>query len=194
MYRLMLRLSQGMAYIGGLVLAAMVLMVSCSIIGRMLGTAAHGESLPQILPMLADWIKAHKISAITGAYEILEVGIAFAIFAFLPLCQITGAHATVDIFTNRLPAGALRFLRAIIEILFAAVLVLIAMRLFAGLAAKMRYNETSFMLQFPVWWGYAAALVPAVLAAIVGIYTALIRLAELRRGEDILPQDTEAEH
>ena len=32
-------------------------------------------------------------------YELVEAGVAFAIFAFIPLCQIYGSHATVDIFT-----------------------------------------------------------------------------------------------
>jgi hypothetical protein len=40
---------------------------------------------------------------VKGDFEVVEAGIAFSIFAFLPICQLHGGHATVDIFTNLMP-------------------------------------------------------------------------------------------
>ena len=70
----------------GLVLSALILLICVSIVGRTIG-----------------------IGPINGDYELVEAGIAFSIFAFLPLTQITAGHATVDIFTNSLPPKIQRF-------------------------------------------------------------------------------------
>ena len=40
------------------------------------------------------------------------------------------------------------------------------------------YNETTFLLQFPIWWAYALSLSAALLAAIVGVYMAFVRVIE----------------
>jgi len=70
---------------------------------------------------------------------------------------------------------------------FAAVLVLIAVQLYAGLQDKLRYPETTFMLQFPIWWSYGASLVASGIAALVGVYVAGARIVEATSGRVILP-------
>ena len=95
------------------------------------------------------------------------------------LCQVTSGHATVDIFTARLPERVSRILVALIECVFAIVLVVIALQLSEGMASKRRYGETTFLLQFPVWWSYAASLLAAIVAAVAGVYMALVRVTEM---------------
>jgi TRAP-type C4-dicarboxylate transport system permease small subunit len=119
---------------------------------------------------------------------------AFAIFAFLPLCQITAGHATVDIFTNWLTGRRFRLLQFAIEVLFAAVLITIAVQLKEGMDGRIRSGQTTFLLQFPVWWSYAASLVGAVAAAIVGVWTALARGWELLTNHDLIGAGEGAEH
>jgi TRAP-type C4-dicarboxylate transport system permease small subunit len=126
---------------------------------------------------------AARVGPVNGDFELVEAGVAFAIFSFIPLCQITSGHAAVDVFANSFPARANRILRMVTEIVFALVLVLIAWRLGAGTVSKFENGETSFLLQFPVWWAYAASLVAAVVAAIVGIYMAVIRSIEAITGQ-----------
>ena len=46
-----------------------------------------------------------------GDFEMTEVGIAVAVFAFLPYCQITGANVTADIFTARASARTVAVLK-----------------------------------------------------------------------------------
>ena len=64
----------------------------------------------------------------------------------------------------------------------ALVILLITWRLFAGMQDKLRYGETTFLLQFPVWWAYAACLAAACIACIVSLYCAVLRLTGKRAG------------
>ncbi|EDZ48493.1 conserved hypothetical protein [Rhodobacterales bacterium Y4I] len=79
------------------------------------------------------------------------------------------------------------------EVVFAAVLVLIAWRLGDGLAGKYANGETSFLLEFPIWWAYAISLVAAVVAAIVGIYMGAIRTIEFFTGRILVWDGVEGE-
>ncbi|WP_211096160.1 TRAP transporter small permease [Flavimaricola marinus] len=190
----MLKLSRLMAYLGGLMLIALILMACVSIVGRSLNGVLHSDFFQGGLKGFADWALALGIGPINGDFELIEAGIAFSIFSFLPLCQISGGHATVDIFTSQMSDRANRILRVIIDILFAAVIVLIAVQLLGGMQSKMRSGQTTLLIQFPVWWAYAPSVVGAAVAAIISIYIAVVRLAEAATGQAILPADLGADH
>ncbi|AHD11173.1 TRAP transporter small permease [Phaeobacter gallaeciensis] len=193
MHKLMMGLARSMAMAGGVVLSLLILLTCLSIAGRLLNGGLHGALMQSIAPDLAEWLIAIGVGPINGDFEVVEAGVAFAIFAFLPLCQITAGHASVDIVTNSFPRGAKRFLRMVTEIVFAAVLVLIAVRLGAGALSKFQNGETSFLLEFPVWWAYAASLVAASVAAVVGIYMAAIRTIEFMTGRILVWDGVEGE-
>ena len=127
------------------------------------------------MPELATWLLGLGIGPINGDFELVEAGVAFAVFAFLPLCQISGGHASVDVFTARMSARANRVLARVSDTLFAAVLVLIAVQLARGLLSKYGSGQTSFLLEFPLWWAYAASLIGAVAAALVAVYLAVMQ-------------------
>jgi len=186
MHRIIDWLARSMALLGGAALGLLILLVCVSVAGRTLNTMLHGW-IGTLAPDAAQWALDLGAGPVNGDFEIVEVGIAFAIFAFLPLCQVRGGHAVVDIFTARLPPRIDRVLSAIVDTVFAAVLVLIAVQLCGGMLAKHRYGDDTLILQFPVWWGYAASLVPATLAAVVGVYMAAMRIAEAATGREILP-------
>ncbi|MBR9764035.1 MAG: TRAP transporter small permease [Rhodobacteraceae bacterium] len=183
-----------MAILGGLVLTVLVLLTVVSVTGRALNGLLHTNWVETLAGGLATRLLDAGLGPITGDFELVEAGIAFTIFAFLPLAQITGAHATVDIFTTALPESVNRFLTAFWEVLFAAALVVIAWRLYEGMQGKMRYNETTFLLQFPVWWAFAASFAAACVAAVVASFTALARIGELVSGRVLLPMQGEADH
>lgn len=178
MHRFILTLSKGFAYLGGLMLSGLIVMTCASVVGRKANELLHRMVADGVMAAPAQWLLDAGIGVVKGDFELIEAGIAFAIFAFLPLCQSTGGHAAVDIFTAKLPARANRILGAVIEVVFAAVLVLIAVQLAAGTYSKFRTGQTTFLLQFPLWWAYALALTGAVVAAVVGVYMALLRVAE----------------
>ena len=189
MHGYFLKLARIMAYVGGTVLSLLIVLTCVSIAGRLLNGVLHGIGTGWAQSLLD-----LGVGPLNGDFELVEAGMAFAIFAFLPLCQITGGHASVDIFTNRMGPKVNRVLRWVIEMVFAAVLILIAVQLLAGMQSKLRSGQTTFLLQFPVWWGYALSLVGAVVAAVVAVYLAVMRTVELVTGRSVLPADLGADH
>lgn len=194
MHSFFLKLSRAMAYAGGVMLSFLIVITCISILGRSLNGVLHSDTILSLAPDLARWLIDVGIGPVNGDFELVEAGVAFSIFAFLPLCQLTGGHASVDIFTSRLPARANRILQMFIDLLFAAVLVLIAVQLFAGMSSKLRTGQTTLQLEFPVWWGYALCMFGAATAAAVSVYIAILRIAEARTGQIYLPETAGADH
>ena len=172
---LITRLAQGSALLGGAVLIALVAMICTSILGRELGAFGIAQGW-------GDLVRRFGIGPVKGDYELVEAGMAFAVFSFLPLTQLTGSHARVDIFTAGLGPRANAVLGAFWSVVMACAILLITWRLYAGLQDKLRYNETSFLLQFPMWWAYAACLAVAVVACVTSLYCAGLRLTGRRPG------------
>ncbi len=189
MYRFFDRLARLFALLGGVMLSALVIMTCLSIVGRVLNSFLYGELAQSLMPALAERLLDLGVGAVDGDIELVEVGMAFAIFAFLPLCQLRGSHASVDILTSRFPASASGVLRMITELVFAIVMVLIAWHLMQGMLSKKNSGQTSFLLQYPVWWGYAAALTGAVATALVSVYMVVARVIEVATGRTVLPDD-----
>lgn len=174
MDRLAHTLARLAALAGGLVLAVLVVMTCLSVTGRAFAFAGLGP--------------------VPGDFELVEAGIAFAVFAFLPWCILNAGHATVDIFTNGLSVQANRLLLAFWELVMAAVMALLAWRLYEGLLGKLKNGETTFLLQFPVWWAYAACLVPAVLGVLVALWSAYDRARALATRRDTRAVKPEVSH
>ena len=183
MHRFVRAIARWMALAGGAMLGALILLTCASIAGREVN-----ELLQSDLVGGAGWARwlldTFGIGAIDGDFELLEAGMAFAIFAFLPWTQITVGHAAVDVFADALPARVNRVIAALTEAVFAGVLILIAVQLWGGMETKLNAGQTTIRLQFPVWWSYALAMVPAALAAIVGVWCAGLRIAALFAGRD----------
>lgn len=155
-------LARALAILGGLVLVAITLLTVVSITGRAFVRQGLGP--------------------IPGDFELVEAMTAFAVFSFLPWCQLRRAHATVDVFTSFFPDSVNRIIDLVTEILMTLVISLIAWRLWYGMMDKIRYNETTFILQFPVWWGFAAAMVAVAVAVLVSFYMTFIRIQETVTG------------
>lgn len=181
-----MRLARFMAYLGGLVLLALILLTSLSIVGRSLNGIMHSEIAQTVFPGFANWMIAIGVGPINGDYELVEAGVAFSIFAFMPLCQVSAAHACVDVFVGLFPPGLVRFLVWISEVVFALVMILIAYQLFNGTLDKFRSHETTFLLEFPLWWSYALSLFGAIVAALAAIYMAYLRSVELVTGKPLV--------
>lgn len=194
MLKLVERVARLMAVIGGLVLTLLVILTCVSVLGRGLNTLGHSALLQSISEAAANALLATGAGPVTGDFELVEAGVAFAIFSFLPICQLYGSHATVDIFTNALSQKVNKYIVAFWEIVLTAAILLITARLYAGMESKMAYGETTFLLQFPVWWAYAASLVAAVVASLIGVYCTFARIAEAVTGRKFMPYGGEAVH
>lgn len=146
MGRLVYRLSRALAWFGALVLTALALMSVASIAGRALGALGLGP--------------------IPGDFELVEAGTALAVFSFLPWCHLRRAHAVVDILWPLYPVPLRHALDAFADALMLAVWLLLVWRMGVATAEYRANGETSFILQMPVWWGYAASMVPAVIGCV----------------------------
>ncbi len=179
-------LARIMAVLGGLVLTALILLICVSVLGRGANTFAHWDRIEASAPGVSAFLLAAGVAPVPGDFEIVEAAIAFSIFAFLPLCQLKNAHATVDVFTSFLPHRMSMRLKAFWEIVLCAAIVLITWRLGVGLIDKMSNGETTLLLGFPKWWAFAASLLAAVVASIVAIYCATVRGLAAVRGVDVV--------
>ena len=189
MHNLATRAARFMAICGGLVLALLIVIICISVVGRSLNGLLHGW-IGTVLPAVSAWLLQLGVGPINGDFELVEAGVAFSIFAFLPLCQISGGHASVNIFTSKLPSGLNRGLQMMIDIVFASALIVMAYQLYKGMLSKQSYGDTTFLLQFPIWWAYAACLVGAVMAAVISVYVAGVRVLECATGQDVISNET----
>ncbi|WP_417579582.1 TRAP transporter small permease [Pelagibacterium sp.] len=143
-------LAKLMALVGGVVLIGLVLLVVVSVAGRALIWAG--------------------LRPVRGDYELVEAGIGFAVFAFLPWAHLERGHAIVTILTDRFGSAANRWILVVTDIMMLAAASFITWRLYDGMLDKFRYNETTLLLRMPLGWSYSAALVGAVIFVVVAIY------------------------
>ncbi|WP_298974717.1 TRAP transporter small permease [uncultured Roseobacter sp.] len=180
-------LARGTAIIGGLVLVGLIILTTLSIVGRSLNKMLHSDGAESLLGGFAQTLLDLGIGEVNGSYELLEAGVAFAIFSFFPICQLYGAHATVDIFTSKLPGRLHRAIVAFWEVVLTAALLLISWRLYEGMQRYIGNGETTLFLQFPVWWAYSASFAASVVTCIVAVYCAVMRIGESLSGRVLLP-------
>ena len=167
-------LAKWLAIAGGVVLVAITVMTTLSIVGRAFTWAGLGP--------------------VPGDFELVEAGTGFAVFAFLPWCQLNRGHATVDLFTNYLSPAINRVLDLLWELVLSLITILIAWRLWIGMLEKREYGETTFILQFPIWWGIALCAAATVVGVIVAVYMVVVRAMEVAQGRSLLGQSSGAVH
>jgi TRAP-type C4-dicarboxylate transport system permease small subunit len=106
-----------------------------------------------------------------GDFELTEIGICIAAFAFLPYCQLAGANVTADIFTqNAGPRWRAGFACAasVVALLFS---MLLAWRMFAGMLDQREYGYTTTILQLDHWMAYVPILFSLGLLSIASVMT-----------------------
>ena len=178
------QITRTFAYAGGVVLAAIALVTVASIIGRFFLFAGLGP--------------------IKGDYEIVEMGSAIAIFAFMPFAQYKRAHVVVDIFTMRLSQRVQSFLGFMGDVLIALAAGVIVWRFWLGLGEKIPYGseavrnlfsmgykpffaETTYELSVPIWIPYSFAFIGAVLFFVVSLFTVWRSLNWTLEGREYQP-------
>lgn len=153
-------IARGMAYAGGFILIAVIIMTCISIIGR--GLVPVG------------------LSPIHGDFEWVEFGVGLSIFAFLPLCHLEKSHAVVDLFESAYSPLMNRILGLLSDVLMLVISIIIAWRLWLGMMDMKGYGETTFILQFEVWPFYAACFAGAVAFALISIFCVIRTISEFR--------------
>lgn len=140
-------LSRAMAWLGGGVLTLIAAISVVSIAGRALSGFGLGP--------------------VPGDFELVEAGTALAVFCFLPWAHLSGAHAMVDLFWSAYPPALRRALTVLADALMLVIWCLLGWRMAIAMEDYRANAEVTFILQMPVWWGYAASLGPAVVGCAV---------------------------
>lgn len=145
--------ARAFALFGVLVLCALALTSLVSIVGR----------------ALIPW----GLKPVPGDFELVEMGTALAVFSFLPWCHLRNGHAVVDLLWTFYPVWLRRALQFGADALMLAVWALLVWRMGVAALEYRAKGEVTFILQMPIWWGYALSLVPAALGVIVSFWRVL---------------------
>lgn len=144
------------ALAGGILLVAVVLVTATSLAGNIL---------------------FHK--PVPGDFEIVEVCVAVAVFAFLPYCQITDSNVTADIFT----AGAGPRLVAVFSLIASVVALgfsaLLLWRMSIGMIDS---EEVTMVYQFPIWYAFVPIVFSLFLLAVASLMTLTKSFNNARQG------------
>jgi TRAP-type C4-dicarboxylate transport system permease small subunit len=147
--RLLTALAQLFAFAGGAVLTAITLMSVASIVGR--------------------WLLNKPVA---GDFELVQLGSAVCVAAFLPYCQLRRGNIIVDFFTARTSERTQGVLDAFGALLLAIVMGLVAWRTGAGAVSVKSGGETSMIMGLPVWIAYALMAPCFGLTALIALHGA----------------------
>jgi TRAP-type C4-dicarboxylate transport system permease small subunit len=118
-------------------------------------------------------MRAMKFDPIQGDFELVQVGLAACIALLLPWCQLQGGNIVADFFTSGARKSIRRRLDALGAVLFVIVMALVAWRTAVGAVILKANGETTMILGFPIWIGYALMTPGLVLTAVVAALSAL---------------------
>lgn len=156
-------LAKWLAVAGGLVLIAMIVLIVVSIVGRALIWAG--------------------LKPVPGDYELVTIGMGFAVFAFLPWTHLERGHALVSLVTDRFSVRANSHILAITDLMMLFAASFIAWRLYAGMIDKFGYRETTILLGFPLGWAYLLGFIGAAVGVVVALYVFCRSVAYILRDE-----------
>jgi TRAP-type C4-dicarboxylate transport system permease small subunit len=124
---------------------------------------------------------------LAGDFELVEVGVAVAAFAFLPYCQLTGANVTADIFTQNAGPRTVALLALFSALIALGFSVLLTWRMSLGLLDYRQDGETTVIMSFPIWLAFIPIVLSLALLALASLISVRDALAEVRasgsRGE-----------
>ena len=109
---------------------------------------------------------------VPGDFELVQMGTALAIFAFLPICQLQRSNIIVDTFTAWLPRRAQDMIDCVWDLVYAAAMGTIGMTMIRGATDSFRNFENTMVLQFPVWPALSISALLCLFLAAVCVFTA----------------------
>lgn len=144
--RALLKLCDGSAAIGGVVLIAIAVMTVVSVVGR----AAFSH------PILGD-------------VELVQLGSAVVVASFLPYTQLRRANIIVDFFTTKASPRTQGRFDTFGTLLYTIVLALVCWRVAAGGIAIRETQETSMLMNLPLWIPYLLMVPGLALCVVIGL-------------------------
>ncbi len=159
--RLLQRLCDASATIGGLVLVAIASVTVVSVIGR-----------------------AFFSHPILGDVELVQLGCAVVVASFLPYTQFRRANIIVDFFTANASAHRQNQLDGFGTFLYTVVMTLVAWRVAVGCIDIKANQETSMLMALPLWIPYMLMVPGLVLCSVIGLVQTLQHLGLIAK-EDV---------
>lgn len=151
--RVLERLCDASATIGGVVLVAIASVTVVSVIGR-----------------------AFFSHPILGDVELVQLGCAVVVASFLPYTQFRRANIIVDFFTANAAEKTQNALDGFGTLLYTLVMALIAWRVAVGGFDIKAAQETSMLMALPLWIPYMLMLPGLVLCSVIGLVQTLQHL------------------
>nr|WP_319386557.1 TRAP transporter small permease [uncultured Roseibium sp.] len=146
------------ALLGGLLLLTVVGVNMVSIIGSVFGKPFPGD------------------------FELTEMGVAVAVFTFLPYCQLVGANVSADIFTSGASRRTIAFFTLLGSLVALGFACLLIWRMYFGMLDQKEYDYTTTILQIPHWIAFIPILVSLALLAVAATVTLLRDASALSKG------------
>lgn len=156
------RIANILVFFSGFLLSIAVMLTCLSIFGR--GFTSWG------------------LSAIPGDYELVEMLCGLSVFAFMPYCQLHKGHISVDIVMQRFGDNAMRLSQLLGNFVMSCLVFILFYCQLQGTLSKFEYNETSFILEIPIWYPYSIALVFLFIFFLTAIFTVFRNVIELIYG------------
>lgn len=147
------RLAGVLAVAGGVLICFAAVLVTVSVAGRRL----FNKPIP-------------------GDYEMVEISVGVAVFAFLAYTAAKSGHIAVDTFTLKLRPRVNAVIDGLWELVLAGFLGFFSWGLLTGGLNARAYGETLIQLAWPIWPVYVACSLLAALACLVTLAVALLKL------------------
>ena len=157
MDRLLRRLCDISAALGGAVLIAIAFMTTVSVVGR-----------------------AFFSHPILGDVELVQLGSAVVVTSFMPFTQFHRANIIVDFFTQGASLRTQRWMDCTGCVLYTLVMALILWRVGAGGLAMKEAGERSMLMDIPLWLPYLLMLPGLSLCTLIGCVHVLQYAREAR--------------
>lgn len=158
--RLLERLCDASATIGGVVLVAIASVTVVSVIGR-----------------------AFFSHPILGDVELVQLGCAVVVASFLPYTQFRRANIIVDFFTANASTHRQNQLDGFGTFLYTLVMGLVAWRVTVGGIDIKANQETSMLMALPLWIPYLLMVPGLVLCTLIGLVQTLQHLGLIAKEE-----------
>lgn len=158
---LLARATRWLALAGGCLMVAVAGVVVVSVIGRAGASYEAGRAM--------------GFDGVPGDFEMVQMATALSVFSFLPYCQAKRGNIIVDTFSGYWGLRLQHAVDGVFDLVYAAIMALIAARLWVGATEAMTTGTGSMVLGIPLWPAIVACSVLGALLAIVALATAFDR-------------------
>ncbi len=111
-------------------------------------------------------------AAMVGDFELVQVGMAFAVASFMPICQLRRGNIIVDFFTQKAAPARRDAMDRGGALVVAAMMGLLAWRTALGALESHASQKVTMMMQVAEWPAFYAMVPPMALTAVIALLQA----------------------